>query len=208
MHWEWLVPVGFLIVWIVSSLMQGAERERTRMNRPRSLPGGDRPPGEKSPRRPATDIDRFLEEVNRRRRQAVERRPDPTGRDKPLLPTAGPVSAPARPRVSTRSPSGRPAMPVQPGPSPSGRIPEVIPVTGRTADEILAVASALQTPPVESFRPRDASPSGMRDNAAVESATSALPPLVELLRAPDNLRMAVILHEIFGPPRCRHPGIR
>ena len=30
MHWEWLVPVFFLIVWIVSSLIQGAERERSR----------------------------------------------------------------------------------------------------------------------------------------------------------------------------------
>ncbi|HLJ97077.1 MAG TPA: hypothetical protein VKU02_28190, partial [Gemmataceae bacterium] len=68
MHWEWLVPVLFFVFWIVSSLLQGAERERARMNRPRSVPGGDRPPG--TPRRPASDIDRFLEEVNRRRRQA------------------------------------------------------------------------------------------------------------------------------------------
>ena len=26
MHWEWLVPVIFIIVWIVSSLIQGAEK--------------------------------------------------------------------------------------------------------------------------------------------------------------------------------------
>ncbi len=71
MHWEWVLPVIFLIVWIVSSLIQGNERERARNNRSKSLPGGERQPGERTTRRPPSDIDRFLEEVNRRRRQAA-----------------------------------------------------------------------------------------------------------------------------------------
>ena len=74
MHWEWLIPVTFLIVWIVSGLIQGSERERSRMNRTRSLPGNDRQPGERPTQRAATDIDRFLDEVNRRRRQAIPAR--------------------------------------------------------------------------------------------------------------------------------------
>src|SRR5437899_223905 len=142
MHdWGWLVPVLLLVFWIVSSLLQGAERERARMNRPRSLPGGDRPPG--TPRRPASDIDRFLEEVNRRRRQAAERRPVPTGKDRPPAATLGPA---ARPRVSTRSSTGRQVVPS------SGKIPEAIPVTETTAAaEVLAVASVMHAPPVREF---------------------------------------------------------
>jgi len=204
MHWEWLVPVIFLIVWILGSLIQGPERERSRMNRPRSLPGSDRPPGERTTRRPPSDIDRFLEEVNRRRRQEADRRPVPTGREKPPVPTVGPVAPASRPRVSTRPASGRPAMPVQPIPSPSGKIPEAIPVTETTAAaEVLAVASALHTASVQSFPP-----AATATSAVAENTPSALPPLTELLRASENLRTAVILHEIFGPPRSRRLGIR
>src|SRR5438132_8209822 len=134
MHWEWLVPVFFLVVWIVSSLIQGAERERSRMNRPRSLPGSDRPPGERTTRRAPTDIDRFLEEVNRRRRQAAERRPAPGTREKPSVPTLGPIAAPARPRVLPRPTSGRSIS------SLSGKIPEAIPgMETAAAAEVLAV---------------------------------------------------------------------
>jgi hypothetical protein len=207
MQWEWLVPVAVVFFWIVGSLIQGVEKERARMNRPR-LPGGDRPPGERSPRRPATDIDRFLEEVNRRRRQAAERRPVPSGREKPAAPVLGPAAPTARPRGSTRPGSGRPAVQVPSVPPSSGRILDALPATDNTAAaEILAVASALHAPPSPSF-PTETVPTSRSGNAVVENAPSLLPPLVELLRTEDNLRTAVILHEILGPPRSRRPGIR
>src|SRR5438552_1813882 len=168
MHWEWLVPVIFLIVWIVSSLIQGAERERARNNRPRSLPGGDRPSGDRPSRRPPTDIDRFLEEVNRRRRQAAERGPAPTGGEKKTISTVGSVPGAVRPRVVERPrPTGR----VQPVPARPGKILDAIPVTGKTAAaEILAVASALQAPPAAS----SAAPSATanRPSAAADGEAS------------------------------------
>jgi hypothetical protein len=195
MHWEWLVPVLFIVFWIVSSLLQGAERERARMNRPRSLPGGDRPAG--TPRRPVSDIDRFLEEVNRRRRQAAEGRPVPTSTGKPPVAIPGREAPGARSRVSTR-PTGRPAVP------PSAKIPEAIPVTQTSAAaEVLAVASVMHAPAVRDFPAAQAAPAPSGGSVAAETTPSALPPLADLLRAPDNLRTAVILHEIFGPPRCR-----
>jgi hypothetical protein len=209
MHWEWLVLVIFLIVWIVSSLIQGVEKERSRMNRQRSLPGGDRLPGERATRRAPTDIDRFLEEVNRRRREAAERRPGPLGRDKPPVPTVGPVAPASRSRIPTRSASGKLAVPVQRVPSPSGKIPEAIPVTETSAAaEILAVASALHAVPTQRIPTGGTAPPGGGRSAGVESAPVVLPPLIELLRAPDNLRTAIILHEIFGAPRSLRAGIR
>ena len=205
MHWDWLVLVIFLIVWIVSSLIQGVEKERSRMNRPRSLPGGDRPPGERATRRAPTDIDRFLEEVNRRRRQAAERRPAPSGRDKPPVPTLGPAAP--RPAIPARPVSGRITVPVQR--VPSGKIPEAIPVTETTAAaEILAVASALHAAPAANFPSAETAPVAATSSAALENAPAVLPPLAELLRSPDNLRTAVILYEIFGPPRSRRSAIR
>jgi hypothetical protein len=201
-HWEWLVPVLLLIFWIVSSLLQGLEKERARANRQRSLPAGDRPPGERPIRRPPSDIDRFLEEVNRRRRQAAERRPASSGREKPPVPTVGPTSTMPLPRSST-GPVSRPlAVPVQPVSSPRGKIPQAIPVTPVTAAaEILAVASALRQPPAQSA-PLPA-PTVTAITPPVESVAPQIPPFAELLRNPDNLPTAVLLHEVFGPPRAR-----
>ena len=159
-HWEWLVPVLLLIFWIVSSLLQGLEKERARANRQRSVPGGDRPPGERPSRRPSSDIDRFLEEVNRRRRQAAERRPASGGREKPPVPTVGPAAAMPRPRSSTRPASESRAVPVQRIPSSPGKIAQVIPVTPATAAaEILAVASAAMKPRPKLPPPRGPPPS-------------------------------------------------
>ena len=208
MHWEWVLPVIFLIVWIVSSLIQGNERERARNNRSKSLPGGERQPGERATRRPPSDIDRFLEEVNRRRRQAAERRPVPPSREKPPIPSVSPVAPSARPRVSARPPSGRPTVPAQPVRSPSARIPEVLPVAEKAAAEVLAVASALQATPSQRFPSVGTVPPPAGGSAATEAAAPALPPLADLLRSPENLRTAVVLHEIFGPPRSRRHGIR
>jgi hypothetical protein len=206
MHWEWLVLVIFLIVWIVSSLIQGVEKERSRMNRSRSLPGGDRPPGERPSRRAPTDIDRFLEEVNRRRRQAAERRPGSPGRDKPPAATVGPLAPTSRPRVAARPASGKTIGPVQR--VPSGRIPEAIPVTETTAAaEILAVASVMHAPPAPA-NAAETSPIVTGVSAEVEKESPALPPLAELLGTPDNLRTAVLLHEIFSAPRSLRRGIR
>lgn len=203
-HWEWLVPVLLLIFWIVSSLLQGLEKERARANRQRSLPGGDRPPGERPTRRAPSDIDRFLEEVNRRRRQATERRPAPGDREKPPVPKVGPATAVPRPRVTTRPASRPPAASVQSFPSPSGTLPRAIPVTPVTAAaEILAVASALHEAPVQSPPSVVPAPAVTAVSAPGESVEPELPPFAELLRTPDNLCTAMILHEVFGPPRAK-----
>jgi hypothetical protein len=203
-HWEWLVPVLLLIFWIVSILLQGLEKERARANRQRSLPGGDRPLGERPTRRPPSDIDRFLEEVNRRRRQAAERRPPSGGREKPPVPTVGPVPATPRPRVSTRPTSGTSAIPVQRIPLSPGKIPQAIPVTPVTAAaEILAVASALQRTPAQNAPTAAPAPVVTTVSPPGESSAAALSPFVELLRNPDNLRTGIILHAIFGPPRAK-----
>jgi hypothetical protein len=205
--WGWVVPVGIVLFWIINSLFQGAERERARLNRPRSLPGGERPPGERVRRRPPQDIDRFLEEVNRRR-QAAERRPGSSGKERSSGPTAGPTVPGMRPRIPQRPVTRQPAVPLQPAGSALGRIPEAIPVTEAVAAaEVLAVASALQAAPLPTLA-REIKPPSASVSKAGEKLPSDTPPFVELLRAPDNLRTAVILQEILGRPRCQRRGIR
>src|SRR5437588_2864757 len=93
----WQIILGVfavpLLVWILSSLLRAAEEER-----PRVGPGG-RGPNAPRPRRPAADIDSFLEEVSRRREGAERRR------------AGGAVGSPLPPPVRPRPPVGRQAPP-------------------------------------------------------------------------------------------------
>src|SRR5262245_48923245 len=98
---EWVkiaIPLIAVAVWLLSTLARGTRDDRRPTPRPRETPaGGDAPP---RPRRPVSDIDRFLEEVNRRRREAGERakpdRPEATppaagdDRSRPPLPAVLP----------------------------------------------------------------------------------------------------------------------
>ncbi|HLJ93064.1 MAG TPA: hypothetical protein VKU02_07715, partial [Gemmataceae bacterium] len=137
-----------------------------------------------------------------RRRQAAERRPVPPGKDRPAAAPISPLAGPTRPRVSPRPAPGRQTVP------PTGKIPETVPVTQTTAAaEILAVASVLHAPLAPSAPSAQPAAVATEITVAVEPAPQTLPPLVELLRAEDNLRTAVILHEIFSPPRCRRPAV-
>jgi hypothetical protein len=179
--WGWLIPVIILLIWIINHVLRGNEEARP----------ANRPEGEaRAPRRPATEIDRFLDEVNRRRRQAAERGQAPASR---------PTPAPAK--VATRQPPRPPA--VRPASTPRVKRPlhervKEPPTVEAVVIEALAAAPPL--PETPAFPPPP--PPG--------AAGPALPPVVNqlsaLLETPDSLRTAIMLREILGPPRCRRNG--
>jgi len=68
-------------------------------------------------------------------------------------------------------------------------------------------ASAQQAAPVSNLAP-PAATAATDSRAPTANAGQPLPSLVELLRTQDNLTTAVLLHEVFGPPRCRRSGVR
>jgi hypothetical protein len=173
----------------VNSFLRGGEEDRNK-NRPRTTTRGDRPPGEPAPRRNASDIDRFLEEVNRRRRQAAERRPTPE---------------PPRQRPPSRPPSPPPVR-RQPPPRSVERIPtaEQIPVVEAVATAVAARPPVATAVPAAAAAPQ---PAIVLQSPTVQPPPAHLQQLMGLLTAPDSLRTAFMLQEVLGAPRCRRNGL-
>src|SRR6516164_3020421 len=129
---EYLIPVLIVLVYIVGHFLRSSQKEEDGRRTPvrRTRPGE-----ENASRRGSTDIDRFLDEVNRRRRQSLERRSGPIEEQPPLR--VPPVvrqrrtAPPQRPQVSVPMPRVRP-VPPRPVPFPQSVDPapviEVLPV--------------------------------------------------------------------------------
>src|SRR4051812_48687963 len=96
MQFEWIVPVVVLIVWLVSTIVKG--RQNDEPVRPRQPGGGDG-------RRPTSDIDRFLQEIDRLKRKAAEERGESARPAPPPPPVQRPRPVQPAPRVR---PAGRP----------------------------------------------------------------------------------------------------
>jgi hypothetical protein len=204
---EVVVLVVILLVWIVSYLVRQAEDAKDL--RRRQLPGRGQQTSESPARRPVSDIDRFLEEVQRRRRQGSEQRPIVV-REKPSDPT--PVLPPPSPRgtrVQTRGQSRRPAVASVPVPPAASRD------TGRA--RLLEAAVVLEAQPVQpdaplvqtsaaslGFPPQPAAPVSV----ITEPSFPALESLTALLRSPESLSTAIVLREVLDQPLCRRHGLR
>src|SRR5262249_32544442 len=111
-----LIPV---VISILSLLFKNKEEPR---RDPRARPGpegGAGPP--RPPRRSVSDIDQFLEEINRRRREAAERRPPGSPRGaRPPAPRPPPPPRRAHPPAPPPPPAPEPR---KAAPAPAARSP-------------------------------------------------------------------------------------
>jgi hypothetical protein len=201
----WAVVLFAGGVLILLNIIRNREEIRRRQTSPREA--GDDPSSRREP--PATDLDRFLREVHRRRRTAQEegapRResPPPVREPRPAPQPFSRMSAPPprRPlRSEDRPPSRRPSAP----PIQTEVIPLVIPVDDPGPGTQRRLAA--QGMPVE-FPPSQAAPPSSPSTAATIRATSQRrAAIVALLGNPQALRNAIILREIFDPPLCKRHG--
>jgi hypothetical protein len=172
MNWEILVvPVIVLVVWILTHVIRP----------PDELPAKDArqepEDGEPAPRL-ASEVDRFLEEINRMRRKAAEEQG---------LPPPAPRPSPPREEVHTAQkteviPVLEPARPARPRPR------RAAPAPVRPAQPALVLPA--KAPPPVPVPPVPLPPSPAENLRA-------------LLSTPNAIRNAMILKEIFGPPRSR-----
>jgi len=213
----WLIPLIMIIVWIVSSFARSGDNDKSK-NRQQRTVRGERPATEKTWQRPSSEIDRFLEEVNRRRRQAGDRRPTAEEPPRPLPASlsrsqqaTAPRQAPSPPRSTDRGKSAnkRPASPAPSAkaPGPTAAALRVSEIEAINVPEVLPVAAASAPPPSADAFPATGQ---MEQPAAAGSAGAGQFPgqLVALLQGPQSLATAVILQEIFGRPRCRRRTVR
>jgi hypothetical protein len=195
MHLEYLLPILIFLIWIISTLIRNAQEEQQN-TRPTRSSEGPRTPG-----RSQTEIDRFLEEVNRRRRLAAERR----GSEATPI-QIQPAVALERPQVLVpRPPVVRPATPK---PIPVRTTPY------RGKAESIVIAEIVEAEPVKSqvtVAPTSIRPSVGTIPIATSRETGPAAPspggLPAILGSADGLGAAWLLREILGPPRCRRNGL-
>jgi hypothetical protein len=207
--WEiWLALVFAAAVWILGHLLrQGAQTDEKR-DQPRPGAGERRPPGRPpgaAPRQPPrTELDRFLQEVNRRKQLAEQR-----GRAQQPA-SAPPERRPPRPRTVAveRPPARRMVEPM----------PEVISVEPTRRAEpvpVLELAEAQARPAtVPPAAPVPVVPTGGAAGSVVLGPATPFPPAVRqgqsgairrlgaMLRSKDNLCAAMMLREILDRPVC------
>lgn len=210
MDWiKWLIPLIALAVYILSNMAK--EREETR--RPlRPLPPPLPPPKDTGdrPKRSPSEVDRFLEEVRRRREETAK-----PAEVKPAAPRPVAERQPERPAVVERPRPQRPAPAealTRPGssgkeePVKQQRPPARRPAAGQEAIPVVQLAplpaASILAPPPQPTPELGALHLSMPQARAVSPAAKQL---MELLKTPQTLRTAFLLREVFERPRCRRP---
>jgi hypothetical protein len=213
--------VAIEVLWIITNAMRKKDEEVEQQRRVPRPDAFDRPRQRSMP----TQVDRFLEEINRRRQEAAQRQgatlqerideavqrrrqeagipfPPPQQKPRPLSPVAEP-------------PSRRVQVPSLP-PSVIGK-PPVAPVIRdvRRISEPVLVVEAVETSPIANQAPNiagtavQAAARGAEALFAVPEIRRAASPLrdklIPLLRSRQALPLAVLLNEVFGQPVCKRP---
>lgn len=220
--WNVVFFVVVAVIWILGHLF-GQEKEAPRPQRRRAPQAGAGRPG----RSPADEIDRFLREVANRRKQGhagvpeVEvLRPQPARRQSGTAPSPG-RRVPVSNRGREPSPAGTPVGSPRTSPSrpaadqsaiePLAQVREHEPLGSDIAEHVRTHLGALGA-----RRETIASPSthqvaaGLTDVSEVAAATARVQAgtpgsLANLLASGVGLRQAIVLTEVFGPPRARRP---
>jgi len=212
-----LIVVVVEAVWILSSLFRGSDDDRKALQRRPLVREGESPNPRQRP--PVTNVDRFLEEINRRRREAAERQTG-TARTESTAPNR---SRPAPPR-----PERLPQRQSGPVPVTAPAVPTVVVVRQASIEgvrekrrsqaeplevELDTPASApLPAAPVagaQPFIPSTTSkvPPAQRVTSSTQTqsrrASPILNQLLPLLRDRRSLSAALALNEILGPPLSR-----
>jgi|SRR5579875_2554203 len=198
MHWEtFLVPLIALGVWLLSTLLR-REEDKPKAGAVRRGNGPDRPPR----RRGAMDLQRFLEEV-RRRRELEERQQMPPSRPStarpPLLRERSPqprqTPRPAKPAVVKEEIAV--ALPAPP-PAPSPPSPDDSSVSKTiSGTDFSSAGRQAEAVPVHQARVAPvAKPVVTRPGPIVQQVRS-------LLSTPQTAAVAFVLREIFDRPLCK-----
>lgn len=197
------------VIGAVSQVLKNAAQQPAPMARPRPRPAAGQKPA-------ATDIDKFLEEIDRLRKRKAEA--DGSERSEP--PVAAPVARPpARPQPQPTAravPTAEPRRKRKPDPQPKAETkPTARPVRVNDLPVAPAVSKAPPPPAAESHRPVVTAPLQLAALPKVTSGpmvtaspnqpkkTAFSRQLTGLLATPQAVPMAVVLAEILGPPKCR-----
>jgi hypothetical protein len=200
--WEiWLALIGAAAVWIVGHLLrQGAQADEKgdQARQGERRPPG-RPPGAGPRQPPRTELDRFLQEVNRRKQMAEERGrpPQPAARSerRPVRPQPAPAERPPARRMVEPIQEVIPVEPPRPQLDPTRRVEPAPVVALADPDPRSAGGTAAAPAPVLLAAVPTAFPPTRR-----QAQSPALRRLGAMFRSKENLCAAMMLREILDRP--------
>jgi hypothetical protein len=176
---EWMLPVFIVVVWIVQYILRNRENEEP-VRAARGKPG-DRPAN----RNPSSEIERFLQEIERMKKKSAEERSEPPKANRAPLPKALPAGA--------KPPRARPVAPrIQVRPAQTESVPVI------AIERVPDLAS-----PAAAVRSVGTLPTASKAIAPARRLSHALDGALSLLRSPQSAASAIVLNEILGAPKCR-----
>jgi hypothetical protein len=165
---DWKILIAFVlfptIVYVMRAILGKEEEQRQSQRR---LP--QRPPSR--PRQSGTDMERFLEEINRRRREAASPRPSTPVPKRPTV-----VVPPPRPKTAAKPTPERRQQP--------------------TITDVVAVEEVVAVPKQQPGPARGAT----APVPQADRTPPLLKELRALLASPKNARSAILLQEVLGRP--------
>ncbi len=202
--WEvLLIPLIALGLWIVSAIFRGAAGA-AKNERPGQVGQQE---AQRALRRPASDLDRFLEET--RRRKAAQAPPAAPATAEPVAARPQPLPRPAPPRPAAPVPQARPAQSAERRPTPKREArPAEVPVQRRQANEPAMVpppapATVAVVTPVQAVPVSLPTASGqVRAAGQPRAANPFLVQLAALLNKKESIRAAIVLREVLDRPLC------
>ena len=211
---DWMVIVFVavsIVIGLIVTAIRKAEEERQRKMLP---PRADRP------RRPTTDLDRFLEEARRRRGEEIVEPPARPAQQPWARPAARPPQSRRRAPPIAQRPAARPPafpssvrrpsapsqelapLPVPPPPPKQSRAPVILEIVPDDDDE-----SAPAAAPASALLAAMPPPPPPQAVAILGRPTRQVSPVVKQLQGmlgqPQGMATAFVLSEVFGPPRSR-----
>ena len=213
-----IVIVIFLVIWILSNVIRAQQDAAHTAARKNSM--NRKPPPKRQGGTVASDIDRFLQEIDKLRKKSDPAKSEETAArpavDPPPRKTEKKAqeSRKGRPnRTQSSSRENRPAT-KNPKPSESKRAPEPAPVTESSSakpgnlTEVLEQREALALIQSPEFSQPSPIPTATKAKMApIAEAPQLISPVLQsvlqLLRSGQGSAAALVLTEILGQPRCR-----
>jgi hypothetical protein len=192
-----LIPVAVSILSLLFRPTKEEPRRGPRM-RPHVQEGGETP---RTARRSVSEIDQFLEEINRRRREAAERRRG----SEPVVPVPVPEVKPVPPPPRLRPlppPVSKPRRTEKPRQVTPVRVRERIPEAERVVIAETAAPTFPEVPGPVVPAPIPA-PQPFANIMLRRPPSRALLQILPLLNSPQSLRSAILLREILDGPVAR-----
>jgi hypothetical protein len=199
-----LIIVIVEFVWIISSVFRSKEEERKRPGQ-RTVPLAPAPSSASARPRPApSNVDRFLEEIDRRRREAATRPPVTPPRPLPAPPEKPKVAVPGGGEIVIVPPVAL----AERAPAAAVVVPPVMrpaPVVTEAAGAERSARPVRPAMPATAFVPSTVTSASRSIVGASDAAPAATERdrLMSFLQDRDSLRAAIYLQEILGPPLCR-----